>query len=524
MYAAQHPASEGGGHLTAAQQPVARGQVSESACGHIVQFYEDDDFLAATVADFLAPGLVLGQPAIVIATEEHQQAFVDRLHLLGIDAARSCQTGQCQMLDAHQVLSTIMIGDMPDAERFQNTVGTLVAQREREQANTSLRAYGEMVDILWKAGKPQAALSLEELWNDLARRHAFTLLCAYSMRNFSQAAHAPQFQDICRAHTHVIPTESYTRADDAQRLLEITVLQQRSRALEGEIETRKHLERQLRDALAHSLRTQEALRHSEQELKNAVTDREAALKREQYARAEAEAANRAKSQFLAVMSHELRTPLNAIGGYVQLMEMGLLGPVTEAQGSALVRVQRSQHHLLSLINDVLNFTRIEAGRVEYIFEPVLLAPMLTYVVSLVEPLLFANHLTCEFTPQQLPDIAARADREKVQQILLNLLSNAIKFTPSGGRITLDSGLTTDDPSTIYVTVRDTGVGIPESKLESVFEPFVQLGVRVAGQQEGVGLGLAISRDLARKMGGDLIAHSVVGEGTTFTLTLPRSTE
>jgi PAS domain S-box-containing protein len=263
------------------------------------------------------------------------------------------------------------------------------------------------------------------------------------------------------------------------------------------------------------------------ELKQAAEERESLLAREQAARADAEAANRAKSEFLAVMSHELRTPLNAIGGHTQLIEMGVHGPVTAAQRDALARIQRSQRHLLSLINDVLNLARIETGRVEYALEDFLLAPMLDDVASMVEPLLAANRLTCETAAGAAGDdgsaIAVRADRERVQQILLNLLTNAIKFTPAGGRITLEAAPCPDASAMACVHVRDTGVGIPTDKLERVFEPFVQLGTRPAAvAQEGVGLGLAISRDLARAMGGDLTATSMVGVGTTFTLRLPRA--
>jgi PAS domain S-box-containing protein len=237
-------------------------------------------------------------------------------------------------------------------------------------------------------------------------------------------------------------------------------------------------------------------------------------------------ANRAKSAFLAVMSHELRTPLNAIGGHVQLVEMGVHGAVNDAQRDALGRVQRNQRHLLSLINDLLNLARIETGRVEYTLEDIPLAPLLADVTAMVEPLLSAKQLTCEIATwsrdTDRAPTAVRADREKVKQIALNLLTNAIKYTPEGGRITVDTGPSPDAPEMACIHVRDTGIGIPAAKLETVFEPFVQLARRPLNQPEGVGLGLAISRDLARGMAGDLAATSTVGEGTTLTLTLPRA--
>ena len=232
-------------------------------------------------------------------------------------------------------------------------------------------------------------------------------------------------------------------------------------------------------------------------------------------RAAADEANRAKSAFLAVMSHELRTPLNAIGGYVQLMEMGIHGPVTDAQREALGRVERSQKHLLRLINDVLNLARIESGRVEYMLEDVDLSALMADVTPMVEPQMRAKELALEVGVSA--GTVARADREKVQQIVINLLSNALKFTPTGGRVWVEARR--DGPSTVSLSVADTGIGIPADKQASVFDPFVQVDMSRTRGSEGSGLGLAISRDLARGMGGDLRVESIVGEGSTFTLTL-----
>ena len=238
----------------------------------------------------------------------------------------------------------------------------------------------------------------------------------------------------------------------------------------------------------------------------------------QTARDEAQQANRAKSEFLAVMSHELRTPLNAIGGYAELVEMGVHGPVTEAQRQALERIRRSQRHLLSLINDVLNYARIEAARVRYDLADVPVDETLGSLEALLAPQMEAKELRYEYAGCD-PALQLRGDEEKVRQILLNLLSNAVKFTPQGGRVWISVAA---DAESVGVVVADSGVGIPADKLESVFEPFVQLGRGLTSGQEGTGLGLAISRDLARGMGGDLTLESVPGEGSAFTLRLPRA--
>jgi signal transduction histidine kinase len=241
------------------------------------------------------------------------------------------------------------------------------------------------------------------------------------------------------------------------------------------------------------------------------------LEAERAARTEAEAANRAKSEFLSAMSHELRTPLNAIGGYVDLIDMEIRGPVTEEQRADLARVRRAQQHLLTLINDILNFARIEAARIEYHIGPVPVGPLMRDLVALIEPQISAKRLAFECPACDSP-LVARADAERVRQVLLNLLANAVKFTAEGG-IRVDAEA---DARSVRIIVRDTGRGIPPDRLGSVFDPFVQLDRNLTPDgQQGVGLGLSISRELATAMSGTLTATSEPGHGSTFVLALPR---
>jgi len=225
-----------------------------------------------------------------------------------------------------------------------------------------------------------------------------------------------------------------------------------------------------------------------------------------------------KTQFLATMSHELRTPLNAIGGYAELLEMGIHGPITDEQRVVLERIQRSQHHLLSLINNVLNLVKLDTHHVRFDIAPVSIESVLKFVSEMTGPLLEAKRMRFE-TRGCTSDLAVHADIEKLRQILLNLLSNAIKFTEEGGAIAIECQ---SDARTVQLRVEDTGVGIAADQQEKIFEPFVQVDRRLNRPMEGTGLGLAISRELAHGMNGELTVESRPGQGSTFTLSLPRA--
>jgi two-component system CheB/CheR fusion protein len=238
---------------------------------------------------------------------------------------------------------------------------------------------------------------------------------------------------------------------------------------------------------------------------------------------EAEASNQAKAEFLATMSHELRTPLNAIAGYAQLIDMGIRGPVTEAQHVDLARITRSQKHLMGLINEILNFAKLEAGAVSVVLAEVSVRDMLAGVKEMLAPQMDRKGLLYEVHDPHENDeskLTLYGDEDKVRQILLNLLTNALKFTAAGGRV--EVSCESDDES-VTIRVSDTGQGIATGELNSIFDPFVQVNPLLSHATDGVGLGLAISRSLARAMGGDVTAESVLTVGSTFTLKLPRYT-
>ncbi|HEX6070163.1 MAG TPA: ATP-binding protein [Longimicrobiaceae bacterium] len=263
----------------------------------------------------------------------------------------------------------------------------------------------------------------------------------------------------------------------------------------------------------------EELQSQAHHLEELMTRLEASNEELQERTAEAEHANRAKSDFLATMSHELRTPLNAIFGYADILDLGVHGPVTGAQREALERIKRNQRALLVLINDVLNFAKLEAGKLEVTIADVPVAEVVGNVAAAAAPQLEAKGLHYVNGPVDRR-LRLRGERERVEQILLNLLTNAGKFTPQGGSVELSVSA---DEAVVRLSVRDTGAGIPPDRLQVIFDPFVQLGRQAENTGErGVGLGLAISRDLAEVMKGSLSVESVLGAGSTFTLTLPRA--
>jgi signal transduction histidine kinase len=278
--------------------------------------------------------------------------------------------------------------------------------------------------------------------------------------------------------------------------------------------------RRRRERLVRSLNEELKARVEERtaDLQRAVEVQQELARAAGVARAAAERASREKSELIAIVSHELRTPLAAISGYAELLALDIRGPLNESQRADIQRIQQAQSHIIRLVEDLVGYSKLETGRLRFDITDVLVRDAVMGLVSFVRPQGAAKEITVTVqTPDD--DVVVKADEERLRQIVLNLLTNAIKFTPRGGHVSITYG---GDEASAWIAISDNGIGIPPEKLEVVFEPYVQLASGPT-QDTGWGLGLAISRDLARAMGGDLTVASSRQDGTVFTVRLPRST-
>jgi signal transduction histidine kinase len=229
--------------------PLAWGEFDQR--GHVAQFYAEDDFLIDSTSRFLGTALGAGDSALVVATPAHREGFARQLKLRGLDVASAVAQGRYVSLDAAETLSKLLQDGWPDAARFAELIGGWIKRvgNAAGTENSCVAVFGEMVALLWTAGKSEAAIRLEHLWNDLGKTHTFSLRCGYPIKEFNRSEHGEPFLKICDAHSGVIPGESYTaRLSQEKRLRNITHLQQRAQALENEIEGRKRVEQALRPA------------------------------------------------------------------------------------------------------------------------------------------------------------------------------------------------------------------------------------------------------------------------------------
>ena len=469
--------------------------------GHFVQFYEGEEFLFDAVGQFLGAGLRAGDRVVVIATEPHCAGFVQRLGSLGVGVGSAIASGQLTLLDARQTLAKFMIGGMPEPDLFRDMLARVIAKMKGEggeHCRARIRAYGEMVDLLWRDGNSNAAIRLEELWNEAVESHSFALLCAYIMGNFYKEGDHARFLDVCRNHSHVIPTERFTQLDDAHaRLREISLLQQRARALESEIVHRKELESALREALKERRRVEEELRVS--------------LVREREARALAEASDAFKVEFIGILGHDLRNPLTTILTTARLMTMR--GELPADSHKRLARMVSSGERMQRMIEQILDMTRARHGAgIVVARKEQNLPPLISKIVDEMRAahpgrkIAFRAH-AC----------TACVDGDRLKQVVSNLLGNAVKHGHSEEPIDVDVVVRGD---VVSISVHNHGTPIDPAFIPLLFDPFQRQ--RPQRNSDGLGLGLYISECIVSAHGGKIEVESTATTGTRFEVILPRN--
>ena len=446
--------------------------LSRPASGnHMVQFYEEVAFLSEPVAHFLGAGLAAGEPLVVIATAPHWQSFAQRLAAKGVDVQAACRTGQLTLLDAEETLSRLMVEGMPDARLFQETVGGVLQKSYAAGNGASVRAYGEMVDLLCREGNPLAAIRLEALWNDVAQRIPMSLLCAYDMSHFRQEAHAQAFHDVCGAHSHAIPTEAYSQLEDPEaRLREVSRLQRHARALEEEIERRKQVEEALRNALM------------------------------------------IRDDFLCVAGHELKTPLTALRLQLQSFQARLGDGEAEHLRERLGKVSRHTERLATLVETLLDVSRLSTGRLELQKETCDLSRLVRETVERASEA--GSRAECPLTVLAEEPVAGRWDPLRLEQVVTNLLTNALKY--GGGRPIEVRVQGAEQRARLLV--RDHGIGIPLEHQARIFNRFERAAPSM--NFGGLGLGLWITRQIVEAHGGTIHVESAPGQGATFVVEVP----
>jgi signal transduction histidine kinase len=470
---------------------------------HLVQFYDDDAFLLDAVAEFAGGALDASGAAIVIATPKHREGIAERLQTAGVDLAAADARGRYVPLDAAETLEHFMVGGvahgMPDPERFEAVVGRAVAGAGK--GGRHLRAFGEMVALLVDEGNPTAAVRLEQLWNDLGQRQRFALFCAYPMDCLGGEDLVEVVEEVCAAHTSVIPAESYSALPTLDRRLRaVATLQQKAQSLAAEIAERQRAEEDLRRALA---------------------ERDRLLEAEQAARAKAEAALRVRDEFLSTAAHELKTPLTSLLGHAQLVlrryeREGQLEPEQVTQALATIRTQGSK--LSRLVSTLMDVSRLEAAKLTLEQRPTNLVGLVEEIVSAARVWSERHTITLAFhlpAPNAAFD-EALVDPLRIEQVFNNLLENAVKYSPDGGEI--EVALAQPDQAWMEISVRDHGPGIPPEQRDHIFERFYQ--AHADGYRSGMGLGLYLSREIVLRHGGDIRAEFPPDGGTRFLVRLP----
>jgi signal transduction histidine kinase len=462
---------------------LAAERAGESLHQHAVQFYESPEFLFGVIARFITEGLRRGSGAVLFVTASHAASVRERLDSEGVDSAAAIASGRLLFVDAHEALDGFMRGDRVDEQSFLAMVGATL-ERVGGAAGTRVRACGEMVDLLCKEGLADAAHQLEQLWHEVTRTRPVHLLCAYDLDNFRAGHDVEHFDRVCATHTRVIPTERYRHHDAIHaRYREIAQLQQRARALQSELPRRA--------------RAEQLVQEREEELRRQNENLAAAL--------------RAKDEFLAMLGHELRNPLAPILLAVDLLRQ------RNGEASEYEIIDRQVKHLVRLVDDLLDVARLVRGKVSLHKRRVELAEVVARGIELSPALDVARREDLALrVPAQ--GLCVEVDLERMAQVVSNALTNAAKYSDPGSPIIVGAQ---SDGERVTLTVLDHGVGIAPELIDRVFDLFVQEKQAVDRTGGGLGLGLAIVRNIVELHGGKVSAHSAgAGRGTELRVELP----
>jgi PAS domain S-box-containing protein len=665
---------------------------------HIVQFSEDDTFLMTTVGKFLSDGLRVGEVCIVVATPAHRASLEQRLTVEGLDLTAAQTDGFFMVLDARETLARLLVQEQLEPARFFEVIGHLIERAG--QGQRPVRIFGEMVALLWAEGKRTSALRLEELWNELGQRQAFSLFCTYPIQDMADQALEAEFTQLCQQHSHILPSESYTHLSEQERLRAFTLLQQKALALEVEIACRHAVQERLLmlaaivestddavlsknlagtitswnraaehiygytaqeiigqpvtllfppdragefEQIMARIRQGERVEHHEtrrmrkdgtiltvsvtispvkneageiigastiardvtnQRLVEAksqqlfasnlvgifVADVEGTLLETNqalldllgYTRAdeligplqpdtplasllrdlifqasqssgtvepqetvlqqkhgkdvpvlvamtciehtstcigfvlnisERKALEQRKDAFIGMASHELKTPLTSLKGFLGVLRRLLASQENEKILHALTRMDAQIDKLTTLINDLLDISRMQTGQLVYREERVEVDDLVQEMVESMQETTQTHHLQVEGQTQA----AVFGDQDRLGQVLMNLLNNAIKYSPQADTVLIHLA---SDETQVHLRVQDFGVGIAPEHHDKVFERFYQVIDPEERTYPGLGIGLAISHDIVMRHGGRLWVESQKGEGSTFHLRFP----
>jgi PAS domain S-box-containing protein len=556
---------------------------------HFVQFCETDAFLVQSVSKFISVGLMEGDATIILATQLHREGIEEHLKAEGLAVNIARERGKFISIDAATTLSQILVDGSIDPVRFNKVIGDIIKQAAK--GSRHVRVFGELVALLWRDGNGAAAIRLEELWNDLSRRHSFSLFCAYPMEGFDGEAYGVEFAEICRQHARVIPGESYTTLSDPdQRLLAITLLQQKSNSLDAEIAERKRVEAALQVSEArfrlmaesmpqkiftarpngdvdyfnpqwteftglsfeeirgwgwtqfiHPDDVEENVRHWQHSIETgepfyfehrfraangvyrwhisrAIPMRDAQGNITMWIGSntdidEQKRQEELKDEFISMASHELKTPVTSLVGFAHILQNRLKKRDDAESLRFLASIHKQLNRLNKLINDLLDISRVQLGKLDYQEE---LFDLNALVQETVENLQ-AGTSTHQLLFEGGTAAQVYGDKDRIGQVLTNLITNAIKYSPSADRVII--GLARD-ANNIIVSVQDFGIGIAAKHHGQVFERFYQVTDPAEKTYPGLGIGLYISSEIIKRHHGRIWVESRKGAGSTFSFSLP----